>query len=217
MKNTQTKITKKKTKKMTSELKPQKCTCGCLRKKPVILLYSGGVDSIVCLNRLVKKGIVPLLWYFKEKDFKYARQVRRTAKLLSPKSMFLSFDVKEYDAFWTPQRGCPKEKRYGINFRKGKALYPMDFAKIVVVGYHKYMNRGPIRGICFKGVCRHIPRGQKEFIEWSRRLRLSLRFPLARYTPHQIEAEFAKLPENIRRLVVTDTRGYIEEGVFSEP
>jgi hypothetical protein len=180
--------------------------------KIIVLLYSGGVDSMVCLKRLVKKGIVPFIFHFhcKKLTIRHEKMIRKSAKILSPKSPFYVFETKTigFDAFWS--RNASKTM-FGINVGKNGldkiAFCPFQYADILVVGYHKY--RGRFR----KNAVRIIPQGQKDFIIWCKKCRLPFMFPLERYRPTQIDREFERLPMKLKKLAISTTRGWFK-GIF---
>jgi hypothetical protein len=177
-------------------------------RKTIVLLYSGGVDSIMCLKHLVDKGITPFLFHFKVKKFKlkHEKMIRKSAKLLSPNSPFYVFET-ETEGFVATYGMRKRKAYYVIHIQKEKEFNPFECADKIVVGYHRYRGRHHKHGFQI------FPEGQKEFIEWAKCHKLRLMFPLEDYTPAKIEKEFRKLPLIIRRLAISTTRGYFK-GVF---
>lgn len=132
--------------------------------------------------------------------------IRKSAKLLSPNSPFYVFET-ETEGFVALYGMRKRKAYYVIRIQGEKEFNPFECADKIVVGYHRY--RGRFHKNCFQ----LVPQGQKEFIEWAKRHKLRLMFPLEDYTPAKIEKEFGKLPLSVRRLAISTTRGYFK-GVF---
>jgi hypothetical protein len=176
-------------------------------RKTTLLLYSGGVDSMVCLKRLVKNGIVPFIFHFKVQKFKrkHERMIRKSAKLLSPKSPFYVFETGTIG--FQARYGGKKRGRYTYTVKVGKKDFnPLEYADKIVVGYHKYAGR-------FRKGVHIVPQGQKEFIGWVKKHRLRITFPLENYTPYKIDREFEKFPVKLQKLAISTTRGWFK-GTF---
>ena len=65
-----------------------------------LLMFSGGVDSTLCLHHLVEQGITPFLVHFKTKKLRrrHERMIRRVARHLSPRSPYYVFHaISRYD------------------------------------------------------------------------------------------------------------------------
>lgn len=177
-----------------------------------MLLYSGGVDSMVCLKRLVRHGIVPFLFHFRCKKFtnEHERMIRKSARTISPKSPFYVFkpDTIGFDAFWNHRKD---HEMYGINMGNGKKpFYPLNYCDVLLVGYHRYTAKFRKRAV------RITPKGQKEIIDWvnKHRIKFHLKFPLENYHVWEIDREFKRFPRKLRKLAISTTRGYFKEGAF---
>ena len=159
-------------------------------------MYSGGVDSILCLKWLRDHDIVPALFHFKTLKLKrrHERMIRKTAKILSPESPFYVFKTKtnDFNAYWA--RG-----EYGVWLTDKRAeivLIPQYYGDIVVIGYTGYDSND--------GRCK-LPT-QKLSIEETKIYGFPFMFPMAGIRKSQINQLFDELPRMIRENTVSSTR-----------
>ena len=168
---------------------------------------------MVCLKRLVKKGIVPFIFHFHSQKFtqKHERMIRKSAKILSPESPYYVFETKTigFDAFWNEGTS---NRMYGINIGKDgfdkTAIFPLEYCDVLVIGYHRYSGR-----FSKKLKQRIVPKGQKRIIDWVKEHHLPFMFPLEKYRPTQIDREFERLPMKLKKLAISTTRGWFK-GTF---
>jgi hypothetical protein len=165
-------------------------------------MYSGGVDSVLCLKHLVDHGITPILFYIKtwKLQKKHENQSRKIARILSPQSPYYIFRprVIDYNAFIGKDT-----KKYAVHFDEinEEYFYPIDYADFVVLGYFGRTNKGR----------RYKNDGgldQKKIIKFFKTYQLPYIFPLKNYTNRQAYLEFRKLPKQIQELTVSTTRWY---------
>jgi len=175
--------------------------------KPIyLLLYSGGVDSILCLKKLIDKGIVPYIFHFWTTKLKkkHEKMIRATARLLSPKSPFYVFrtSTENFEHGWNDVY-----YKYWVLisefFNNYLTIYPIDYADYVVTGIMKHIY------VCAENHQMYNGSGNnKEIIERLRIYNFPYIFPLANYTRKQADQEFQQLPLNIRQNTVSTTRNY---------
>lgn len=169
--------------------------------RTVILLYSGGVDSVLCLWKLVRQNIIPFIFHFytwkltKEAE----KKIRKNAQVISPESPYYVFRPHTIDYL-----ACKSEKYvYGIHMDEiaKKRFYPIQYGDVVVIGYLKKYGRGKrIHGD------RGVP--QREFIRKCERYGWPFLFPLSKLTAREIMNKFYSLPEDIQKNTVSTTRHY---------
>jgi len=160
-------------------------------------MYSGGIDSVLCLKLLREQGIIPFLFHFHtgKTRRRHERMIRKTAKLLSPESPYYVWKVKTsgYHAFFSPNG------EYHVKMNdKGPVvtLMPKDYGDIVVIGYSGYdSNDGRYK----------LP-NQYAFIKECKKRGSPFMFPLAGMRRRQVLEMFNKLPEEIRKNTVSSTR-----------
>jgi len=183
--------------------------------KPIyILLYSGGVDSVLCLKKVVEQGIIPFIFHFRTKKLtnKHEKMIRKTARLLSPKSPYYVFYTNTYSYEAWHEWG--DLSRYEIRRNDGKkSVYfnPIKHGDYVIIGYmrHVYSYNNNRREFNCTG---------KKFIDFSKKFNPSFIFPLADYHRWEADEEFKTLPLNIRMNTVSSTRDYdYGGGVFVKP
>lgn len=171
-----------------------------------LILYSGGVDSVLCLVKAVEQGIIPFIFHFHTQKLNktHERMIRKTARLISPDSPFYVFETKTVG--YRARADYPPDVCYEVCIDdpdgKGKRLNPLDHADYVIIGYTKWLY--PKR----KGRMRPIKKHQNTFINGCKKFGSPFIFPLADYTRNQIDEEFKKLPLEIRKNAVSTTRYY---------
>lgn len=166
--------------------------------KPVyILLYSGGVDSILCLKWLVERGIAPFIFHFKTRKLKryHERMIRKTARMISPESPFYVFITKtmNYKALWS------KNGEYHVLLNdKGPKISMLlkDYGDIIVIGYTGYAPNDGRRRLST----------QKLTIEQTKEYGFPYVFPLANMRSSEIYKLWKSLPREIRNNTVSSTR-----------
>jgi hypothetical protein len=156
------------------------------------LMYSGGVDSIVCLKLLRDQGITPYLIHFQYDSLKrYFKRVKKTAKILSPDSKIYVWDVDYYQACtWI-------DGNYHIKLSDKINFYPADYFDKLIIGYFEGdipsypIDRGKI--------------GMKEGIQYllkNPKIILPLRF----MSKTEIERIWKTLPLEVRVNTLTSSR-----------
>jgi len=105
-------------------------------------MFSGGVDSVVCLHKLVKQNIIPVLIHFKtgKLNSRHERQIKQIAKQLSPESPFYRFDTYQNGYYATWNLGS--SPYYSIRWKlhgKNKIFVPHSIADVVVLGYTRWI------------------------------------------------------------------------------
>lgn len=160
-----------------------------------ILMYSGGVDSILCLKMLRDQGITPFLFHIKTQKLKrrHERMIRKTARLLSPESPFYVWETKtrNYTASWG------KNGEYHVFLTKNNVtLMPQNMADIIVMGYTGWDSNDGRRKL----------RNQTMLLKQSRERGFPFMFPLADMRKTQVNQLFNQLPIEIRMNTVSSTR-----------
>lgn len=159
-------------------------------------MYSGGVDSILCLKWLRDHGIIPVLFHFHTGKTKrrHERMIRKTAKLLSPESPYYVWKIKTsgYHVFWA-ENG---EYHVKMNDRGPICTFMPQVYGIVVIGYTGYDSNDGRRKL----------RTQSAFIKLCERCNYPFVFPLANVQKSQINQLFEELPKVIRENTVSSTR-----------
>lgn len=177
------------------------------------LMYSGGVDSVLCLKMLAEQGKNPFLFYmqtYKLKDI-HVEMAKKIAKILSPKSplyIFKPFTIN-YNAIFD------EHNRYVIlmnELHHEKVFNPLDIADKIYIGYFAKAGKYPKE-------CEDVklyPCGQERCIELIKKYQLPIEFPLENMRLSQLDKMFNELPDNIKNLVVSSTRKYHYGGKFVE-
>jgi len=159
-----------------------------------VLLYSGGIDSVLCLKLLREQGIIPYIFHFKTWKLirKHEHMIRKTARLLSPESPFYVFETKteNYKALWG--RG-----EYHVFLdNNGRTLRPLDYGDKVVIGYTGYDSNDGRRRL----QTQVLTIKESEFYDYP------YVFPLANMRKSQILQMFMDLPKEVRVNTVSSTR-----------
>lgn len=169
-----------------------------------ILLFSGGVDSTLVLNKLIAEGIIPTIFHFWPAWYNktHERKVRKLARMISPKSEYYVFQVHDFDATLEY-----KHPYYGIPIDNG-CIYPLLYGDEVIIGYskwiyHTYADHRPHKGFA-----------QQDFINLVKVYNLPFTFPLADLRRTQLDEMFSQLPQEQKDLVVSDTRNYNFGGTY---
>ena len=171
-----------------------------------ILLYSGGVDSVVCLKILVDHGIVPKLLHFRTTKLtdEHEKMIKETSRTLSPKSvlMIVETETKDYEASWN-------DDWYAIKIKDDEMFYPEQFAEVIFIGY--FRDSGILDTDSSVKKLGRVPYGQTSFINRALKKAQKFRFPLEYMTCKEIDALWKKLPENVRKNTLTSTRGWAKK------
>jgi hypothetical protein len=172
-----------------------------------ILLFSGGVDSTIVLKRLAGDGIVPIIFHCYPEYFTKAheRNVRKLARLISPKSPYYIFQMKRFRPSFLYDYPY-----YEIPISDDESLCPLHYGDEVIIGYSRWIY------YIFPNHRFHRGATQQLFIDYVRLLDLPFRFPLADMRRTQLDAEFATLPHSLQALAVSDTRDYDFGGAFTK-
>lgn len=182
-----------------------------------ILLYSGGVDSVLCLKKIIERGITPFLFHFRTKKLtdRHERMIKRSARLLSPESPLYVFKTETDDYEATHDWG--DLSNYEIYMRKGKKceyFVPLDYGDFVIIGYMRQVYSIGL-GIDSR---REFDCVARKFIDFAKKFNTPFIFPLADYHRWEVDEEFKALPLNIRENTVSSTRDYdFGGGVFVKP
>lgn len=170
-------------------------------KELVGLMYSGGVDSVVCLKKLVEKGITPILFHVRTWKINKTkeRKIRRNARRLSPKSPLYVWKPRIIDYCASPS----KNHIYKIQLDEtyDTFLYPLDYVDKLVLGYFREYGKGRRR----KG---EVALGQKQFIKECAIYHHPIIIPLSKMTGREVDTEFLKLPPKVQQDTVSSTRFY---------
>ncbi len=181
------------------------------KKQTVVLMFSGGVDSVVCLHELVNQGIVPKLFFFrtyKVRD-KHVALVRRNAKRISPESEFYVFSPRtiDYCACWQRRETAKRTyyiamDEYGVNY-----FFPLNYCDVLVLGYVDRQPQGRKKG----ETGRAQPEVMKHCLIYHADAFL---FPLMGKTTRDVDQIFDSLPEDARRDTLSTTRNYAFGGAY---
>ena len=174
--------------------------------KIVILMFSGGVDSIVCLHELVKQGITPKLFFFQTYKVKkkHVEIVKRNAKRISPNSEFYVFKPRMIDYCGGYSLHDRAEKSYFIHMHEQDSLpefYPLRYGDKVVLGY---VDKEP-KGRRKKG---ELGLAQKEFVHHCVNHNFPFVFPLLNKTTREVDEIFKSLPVEVQKDTLSTTRDY---------
>ena len=174
-------------------------------------MFSGGVDSVVCLNELVKKGIVPKLFFFATYKVKkkHVKQIKRLAKLVSPDSELYVFYPHTIDFLAAWQRGERDKKTYYIHLDEtdDKFFYPLCYVDEVVLGYVDKQPRG-------RRANGELGLAQPKLIRYCLNHKMSFVFPLVGKSTREVDNLFDSLPEQVKKLTLSTTRCYAFGGSY---
>jgi hypothetical protein len=181
------------------------------RKPTVVLMFSGGVDSVVCIHELVKQGFVPKLFFFRTYKVKdsHVRLVRRNAKRLSPNSEFYIFSPRTIDFLASWQSHATAKHAYFVHMDEYEAnyIYPLRYCDRLAIGYVNRECKGRRKG--------ETGRAQPEFMKQCLIYhRDAFLFPLLGKTTREVDQIFNSLPEDVKRDTVSTTRNYAFGGAY---
>lgn len=177
-----------------------------------VLMFSGGVDSTLCLKFLVDRGEVPFLFYVKTEKLKRKHMIkaRRIAREISPDSTFYVFESTERDYRALYEDEYPyyyiRMKRSG----KDKFLSPLLFADKVVLGYNNWIYYTEDNQRKFRG------KTQRAFIKFIRKYSLPFELPLINISRPHIDKQLDVLSQHIKENIVSSTRSYLPFCEFVE-
>lgn len=159
-----------------------------------ILLYSGGVESILCLKMLRDKGITPFLFHFRTKKLKpkHEKMIRRTAKLLSPKSPLYIFETKTDD--YLASYSTNGEYHVHLN-KRGTTMMMQKYGDVIIVGYTGYDSMDGRRKL-------------RTHFHGSGFLKRQFLFPLLGKRKSKISNLFKQLSDEVRQNTVSSTKFY---------
>jgi hypothetical protein len=175
------------------------------------LMFSGGVDSIVCLSELVKQGLIPKLFLFQTWKMKdsHVKQIKRNAKRLSPKSQIYVFKPRTIDYIGSWRERCDSKKfydvamdEYGHNF-----FCPLELVDKLVIGYVDHEVRG-------KRKDGEIGLAQPTLMNYAIQYKYPLMFPLRGKTTREVDEMFKQLPKEVQENTVSSTRAYKFGGAY---
>jgi hypothetical protein len=158
------------------------------------LMFSGGVDSLVCLKLLREQDVTPVLFHVADYPLNIERKIRRAAKLVSPKSPYYVWGkAEDYKASYCFKRlSCKAD--YEVYFDSERKTVPVCFSDYVdrlVLGYFKRDNKSMYRTI---KEC--LPRFN------------NLVFPLADYSVREIDSIWMKFPDEVKINTFSSSRTY---------
>lgn len=173
-----------------------------------LLMYSGGVDSLLCLKQLYEEGIAPIIVHVKTKKLTsyLERKIKRNAKNISPKSPYYVYNAytKNYFAFYAPTKclihGHPMV--YYVTLIGRHVLIPQQMANKIVLGYSKKDGIGDSVSRFLKA-CKQYK--INDFI-----------LPLAEKLHEDCMNEWLKFSEQIRKNTVSSTRNWDYGGIYVE-
>ena len=175
-------------------------------------MFSGGVDSIVCLSELVKQGKVPVLFIFQTWKMRksHLQQIKRNAKRLSPKSPIYVYKPRTIDYIAGWRKIAEDKKVYYIHmdeYNDGKCFYPLRLVDELVLGYVDHECRG-------RRANGELGRAQPEFVNHCVAHKYPVIFPLLGKTTREVDELFNKLPAEIKKATVSSTRAYKFGGAY---
>lgn len=176
--------------------------------KSHLLLYSGGVDSVLCLKLLRDCKITPTLLHFRTTKLtdEHEAMIMRNVERLSPDSPILVTKTKTVD-YIICQNNTTKDldEMYGVHMLEDKTyFYPAKLADFIYVGYYR-INDLP------SGIEPDLtPKDFDEVIDIFH-ANPKFRFPLEFFTRLQIDKLFLKLPKEVRADTISSTRGSAEK------
>jgi hypothetical protein len=177
-----------------------------LPKEAIGLMYSGGVDSIICLKLLVEQNIIPILFHVKtaKMNQRHERCAKRNAKRLSPKSPYYTVKTHtlDYNASWTVKQS------YFIYLDEWASMEscfcPMKYVDKLAIGYFRSIGGKRAKG--------ETGLGQPELIKWVETYNPPIILPLKDKTGKEIDKMFAQLPLEIQKDTISSTRFYKHNG-----
>jgi len=185
-----------------------------MTNETVVLMFSGGVDSVVCLHELVKQGITPKLFFFQTYKVKkkHIDVVRQNAKRLSPNSEFYTFKPRTIDfiAGWMHRETAKKSYFvYMTEYEdKNTLFYPLQYCDKLVLGYVGKEPKGRRR----KG---ELGLAQTKLIKQCRTYHYkNILLPLAEKTTREVDEIFKSLPEEVQKDTLSTTRNYAFGGSY---
>lgn len=166
-------------------------------------MFSGGVDSTLCLDLLVNEGATPNIFHFRTTKLNgdHEKRIRKIVRLLSPKSPYYTFRswCKDYSAHM--DESFPY---YAVRWRhhgKRKWFEPLMYVDNVVLGYTRWLYWTHEDQRAYRG-------NQRVFIKNCEMNNLPFRFPVCKLKRPELDAMFMAMPVKIRQLVVSSTRHY---------
>jgi hypothetical protein len=183
-----------------------------LKAKSVGLMFSGGVDSVVCLSELVKQGITPNLFVFQTWKMKasHLKQIKQNAKRLSPKSQIYVYKPRTIDYIAGWQTIASDKKVYFVHldeYSDGEFFYPLRLVDQLILGYVDHECKG-------RRANGELGRAQPQFIKHCIQHNYPIVFPLIGKTTREVDELFNKLPEDIKKNTVSSTRAYKFGGAY---
>jgi len=181
-------------------------------KESVGLMFSGGVDSVVCLSQLVKQGVTPKIFLFQTWKMKQSHvdQIKRNARRLSPKSQIYVYKPRTIDYIATWEKTALDKDVYRVRlteYRDGKEFYPLRLVDRLVIGYVDHQPKGrPANG--------ELGRAQPEFIKHCTDHKYPILFPLIGKSTREVDELFNLLPETVKKDTVSSTRAYKFGGAY---
>lgn len=175
------------------------------------LMFSGGVDSVVCLHELVKQGIVPKLFFFATYKVKkkHIAQVKRNAKRISPDSEFYVFHPRTIDYLAGWSKGDRGAKSYFIHMDEHdeRCFYPLRYVDKLVLGYVSRQPKGRRRN-------GELGLAQPKFIKHCVNHEFPMVFPLVGKSTREVDLIFKSLPKEVQEETLSSTRNYAFGGSY---
>jgi hypothetical protein len=176
------------------------------------LMFSGGVDSVVCLAELVKQGVTPKLFIFQTWKMKQSHidKIKRNAKRLSPKSPIYVYKPRTIDYLACWKKVATDKTIYFISldeYSDGKCFYPLKLVDKLVIGYVDHETKGRRA----KG---ELGRAQPEFVKHCIQHKYPILFPLMNKSTRDVDKLFSKLSEDVKKDTVSSTRAYKFGGAY---
>jgi hypothetical protein len=175
------------------------------------LMFSGGVDSVVCLSELIKQGVTPKLFLFQTWKMRecHIKQIKRNARRLSPKSQIYVFKPRTIDYIASWKTRCDSKKFYGVAMDEydKNFFHPLELVDKLVIGYVDHNIRGKHR----KG---EIGLAQPELMNYATLYKYPLIFPLSGKTTRQVDELFKTLPKEVQENTISSTRAYKFGGAY---
>jgi hypothetical protein len=176
-----------------------------LAKELIGLMYSGGIDSVLCLKLLVEQNVTPIIFHVKTTKLtrNHERAARKNAKVISPMSPYYTIKTHtlDYNAAWTTKQ------KYFVYLdewaNEDDSFKPLEHVDKIAIGYFRNVGKR-IQGDT--GI------GQPEIIKTSGIYNLPMFFPLKDKTSKEIDKMFSELPLEIQKNTVSSTRFYKHNG-----